>query len=324
MQKLIAVIAGGDSHEEVISLRSCQTIMKYLDREKYLPVLVLMKGTQWHAEWKGERCAIDKNDFSFLASDGKHLFHGAYVIIHGPPGEDGILPAWLDLMGIPHSTNHAFEGALTFNKFVCNQLAKIYGATIAPSVILSNESELEEKLISDKIGFPCFVKPNDSGSSFGVTKVKEKAQLKSAVKHAFEHGSQVIIEKGVTGIEVSCGVVKLQDKIQVLPVTEIVPTTEFFDFAAKYEGKSEEITPARISSAETEEVQRLTAMLYEKMNLRGLARIDFIIENRIPFLIEINTIPGMSEQSIIPQQVKVAGWDLKWLLTTLVDEMFEK
>jgi D-alanine-D-alanine ligase len=324
MQKLIAVMAGGNSHEEVISLRSCETIIKYLDAGKYTAVKVLLKGRQWKAEWKGETCEIDRNDFSFTARDGKHVFDGAYIIIHGPPGEDGILPAWFDMMGIPHSTNHAFEGALTFNKFVCNQLAKLYGARIASSVILSHESELNEQKITAEIGFPCFVKPNDSGSSFGVTKVKEPSSLRNAVKHAFEHGTQVIIEKGVNGVEVSCGVVKIQGKIHVLPVTEIVPATEFFDFAAKYEGKSEEITPARISEAETSEVQRMTKLLYEKMNLRGLARIDFIIEKGNPYLIEINTIPGMSEQSIIPQQIRAHGWDLKWVLTTIVDEMLEK
>jgi D-alanine-D-alanine ligase len=323
MQKLIAVMAGGNSHEEVISLRSCETILKYIDRAKYQPVKVIVKGMNWVAEWNGVTYPVDRNDFSFSSPQGKHKFQGAYIIIHGPPGEDGTLPAWLDLMGIPHSTNHAFEGALTFNKYVCNQLAKIYGATIAASVIISSVNELNAHEIESSIGFPCFVKPNDSGSSFGVTKVKEVQQLKAAVVHAFEHGKQVVIEKAVAGVEVSCGVVGLQGKTHVLPVTEIVPSTEFFDFAAKYEGKSEEITPARISVAETQLVQQTTSMLYEKLNLRGLARIDFIIEKGIPYLIEINTIPGMSEQSIIPQQVKVHGWELKWLLTTLVDEMMQ-
>lgn len=316
-------MAGGNSHEEVISLRSCQTIMKYVDSTRYTLVKVLLKGRSWKAEWKGNTYDVDRNDFSFTAPDGKHVFAGAYIIIHGPPGEDGILPAWFDMMGIPHSTNHAFEGALTFNKFVCNQVAKLLGAQVADSVILSHADELNENDIVKNIGFPCFVKPNDGGSSFGVTKVKEKGKLKEAVHHAFEHGTQVIIEKAVNGVEVSCGVVKLQGKTHVLPVTEIVPATEFFDFAAKYEGKSEEITPARIPTEETNEVQRMTKLLYEKMNLRGLARIDYIIEKGTPYLIELNTVPGMSEQSILPQQILAHGWTLEWTLTTLVDEMLQ-
>ena len=250
-------------------------------------------------------------------------FDGVFNIIHGTPGEDGLISGYFDMLEIKHTCNKALQGSLTFDKFLCNKLAASFGAKIAKSFLLNSKKDSQISKIEKEIGFPCFVKPNDSGSSFGVTKVKQESELDQAISHAFENGTAVVVEAFVSGTEVACGIVQLNGKITVLPVTEIVPDTEFFDYEAKYQGKSKEITPARISDKSLKEIQETTQMLFEKFMLRGFARIDYIIHNDVPYLIEMNTIPGMSEQSIVPQQVINYGWSLEDFVTGIADEMFK-
>lgn len=318
----IAVVAGGFSHEEVISMKSSTTIMKYLDQDKYTAYRVIIKGAEWNLEYDGKLYPVDKNDFTATVNGKKISFDGAYIIIHGSPGEDGVLPGYFEMLNIPYSTNKPLQGALTFNKYICNQYLKGFGVNVAGSMLLRKHDIVSSTEVIQQLGLPCFIKPNDGGSSFGVTKVKTKEEILPAIAHAFDHGTEVVMESFVKGIEISCGIVSLKGKITVFPITEIVPATEFFDFAAKYEGKSEEITPARIPDAVKEKVQSTTQLVYEKLGLRGLARIDYIIQDDVPYLIEVNTIPGMSEQSIIPQQARCLGWDLKFLITGVADEMF--
>ncbi|HYG49280.1 MAG TPA: D-alanine--D-alanine ligase [Flavobacteriales bacterium] len=321
--KLIAVLAGGFSHEKVVSVKSAATIIKYIDKSKYTPVLVLVEKEKWTAEFENSTYVVDKNDFSITVNSHKIKFEGAFNIIHGTPGEDGLISGYFDMLGIQHTSNKALQGSLTFDKFLCNKLAKSFGAVTANSFLLTSMNDPQIASIEKEIGFPCFVKPNDSGSSFGVTKVKQASELDAAIKHAFDNGTAVVVEAFVNGTEVACGIVKLKGKITVLPITEIVPDTEFFDFTAKYEGKSKEITPARISEKAWKQVQHSTQLLYEKFMLRSFARIDFIIQNDVPYLIEMNTIPGMSEASLVPQQVREYGWTLEHFVTSVADEFFE-
>jgi D-alanine-D-alanine ligase len=293
-----------------------------MDKTRYRPVMVTVEKNGWTASENGEDYAVDLNDFSYELKGEKIKFDGAFNIIHGTPGEDGLIAGYFDMLGIPHTSNSALQGSLTFDKFLCNRLAASFGAHIAPSLLLLGKNDEKIAQVEKEIGFPCFVKPNDSGSSFGVTKVKNATGLEKAIEHAFEHGSAVVIEKFVNGTEVACGIVKLNNLVTVLPVTEVVPDTEFFDFEAKYEGKSKEITPARITKSMTEQVQSTTRLLFESFKLRGFARIDFIIQNEVPYLIEMNTIPGMSEQSIVPQQVIAHGWTLEQFVNGVCDEFF--
>lgn len=320
--KTIAVLAGGYSHEKVVSVKSASTIMQFLDKSRYKPVLVIVDKKQWLAEINGQHLPIDLNDFSCTENGKKIKFDGAFNIIHGTPGEDGLISGYFDMLGIPHTSNKTMQGSLTFDKFLSNRLAASFGARIAPSLLLQHAQDEKIAGIEKTIGYPCFVKPNDSGSSFGVTKVKDAAGLHKAIEHAFEHGTAVVVEKFVNGTEVACGIVKIKNEITVLPVTEIVPDSEFFDFEAKYQGKSKEITPARINDEITREIQATTRLLFEAFGLRGFARIDFIIQDGLPYLIEMNTIPGMSEQSIVPQQVRHYGWTLDYFVTSVADEFF--
>jgi len=319
--KRIAVLAGGYSSEKIVSVKSAQTIMKYLDKSKYEPVLVTVDVNEWEANYNNAVYAIDLNDFSFIVDGKKVNFDGVFNIIHGTPGEDGLVAGYFDMLGIKHTSNKALQGSLTFDKYLCNRLAATFGATISPSLLLHKNDPIPYELIDEKIKYPCFIKPNDSGSSFGVTKVKAKDEVLPAITHAFEHGTAVVIEAFVNGTEVACGIFSINNEITVLPVTEIVPDTEFFDFKAKYEGKSKEITPARISDKTALVIQETTKKLYQHFMLRGFARIDYIIMNDVPYLIEMNTIPGMSEQSIVPQQVQCFGWTLDKFVTGIADEL---
>jgi D-alanine-D-alanine ligase len=320
--KLIAVLAGGYSSEKVVSIKSAATIIKYMDHTKYKPVLVVVEKEKWTVTYENKDYTIDKNDFTFSINGTKNKFDGVFNIVHGTPGEDGLISGYFDMLEIKHTCNKTLQGSLTFDKFLCNKLAASFGAITANSFLLTSKSDPQISQIESKIGFPCFVKPNDSGSSFGVTKVKAAAELSKAIDHAFSHGTAVVVEAFVNGVEVACGIVKLGGKITVLPVTEIVPDTEFFDYEAKYQGKSKEITPARISEKSYKQIQETTQMLFEKFMLRGFARIDYIIQDDVPYLIEMNTIPGMSEQSIVPQQVVNYGWTLEKFVTGITDEMF--
>jgi D-alanine-D-alanine ligase len=319
MKKNIAVISGGYSHEAEISYKSAETIIKHLPADKYAVYPITINQRGWYYS-NDETVTINKNNFSLYLNNQTIQFDCVYIIIHGTPGEDGKLQAYFDMLGIPYNTSGVLPSALTFNKFFCNNLLRPQGINCAPAIIVNNVEEVNTEEIIYQVGLPCFVKPSDGGSSFGASKVKSAGELLPAIKLALEHGTQCLVEKFVSGTEVTCGVFKTKGKITVLPPTEIRSKNEFFDYKAKYKGESEEITPAAISPEMTEKIQSLTRKAYEILQLKSIARIDFIIEDNIPWLIEVNTVPGMSEQSIIPQQLKAAGITISEVLIAQIEE----
>jgi len=292
-----------------------------MDKDRYNIFIVTIVGKIWQVELPGdEKIVIDKNDFSFSKNGVKTFFDFAYITIHGTPGENGILQGYFDLIGLPYSCCGVLSAALTFNKFTCNTYLKSFGVKVAESLVLRAGQTVTEKEVADKIGFPCFVKPNVGGSSFGVTKVKTIDQVQPAIARAFAEGAEVMIEAFLEGTEITCGIYKTSSKAQVLPVTEVVSENEFFDFDAKYKGQVQEITPARISTSLTERVQKLTSAIYDILGCKGIVRIDYIIsEGEVINLLEVNTTPGMTTTSFIPQQVAAAGLDIKDVMTEIIE-----
>ena len=321
MKKNIAIVAGGDSSEVVVSLKSAAGLYSFMDKERYNVYIVTIVGKIWQVEWSdNEKIIIDKNDFSFTCNDQKTTFDFAYITIHGTPGENGILQGYFELIGLPYSCCGVLAAAVTFNKFTCNQYLKGFGVKVSESLVLRAGQRATNEEVAQKIGFPCFVKPNVGGSSFGVTKVKTIDQLQPAINKAFAEGDEVMIEAFMAGTEITCGIYKTKNKTQVLPVTEVVPKNEFFDFDAKYKGEVEEITPARISDSLTERVQKLTFAIYDILGCKGIVRIDYIIsEGDVINLLEVNTTPGMTTTSFIPQQVAAAGLDIKSVMTEIIE-----
>jgi D-alanine-D-alanine ligase len=321
MKKNIAIIAGGDSSEVVVSLKSAAGLYSFMDKERYNIYVITIVGQTWQVELsETEKIVIDKNDFSFTKDGVKTLFDFAYITIHGTPGENGILQGYFELIGLPYSCCGVLAAAITFNKFTCNQYLKGFGVKVSESLVLRAGQTVSDEEVAQKIGFPCFVKPNVGGSSFGVTKVKSIEQLQPAIEKAFAEGDEVMIEAFMSGTEITCGIYKTKTKTQVLPITEVVPKNEFFDFDAKYKGEVEEITPARISTSLTERVQKLTSAIYDILGCKGIVRIDYIIsEGDVINLLEVNTTPGMTATSFIPQQVAAAGLDIKDVMTEIIE-----
>jgi len=321
MKKNIAIVAGGDSSEVVVSLKSAAGLYSFMDKERYNIHIVTIVGQLWQVEWSDtEKITIDKNDFSFSRTGIKTVFDFAYITIHGTPGENGILQGYFDLIGLPYSCCGVLAAALTFNKFTCNTYLKSFGVKVAESLVLRAGQTVSDKEVAEKIGFPCFVKPNVGGSSFGVTKVKSIEQLQPAISNAFSEGEEVMIEAFLSGTEITCGIYKTKSKTQVLPITEVVSENEFFDYDAKYKGQVQEITPARISAALTERVQKLTSAIYDILGCKGIVRIDYIIsEGEVINLLEANTTPGMTTTSFIPQQIAAAGLDIKDVMTEIIE-----
>jgi len=321
MKKNIAIVAGGDSSEVVVSLKSAAGLYSFMDKERYNLFIVTIVGQTWQVEWSdAEKIAIDKNDFSFIRNGEKTKFDFAYITIHGTPGENGILQGYFELIGLPYSCCGVLAAAITFNKFTCNQYLKGFGVKVSESLVLRAGQNITNEEVAQKIGFPCFVKPNVGGSSFGVTKVKTVEQLQPAIALAFAEGEEVMIEAFMSGTEITCGIYKTRNKTQVLPVTEVVPKNEFFDYDAKYKGEVEEITPARISDSLTERVQKLTSAIYDILSCKGIVRIDYIIsEGDVINLLEVNTTPGMTTTSFIPQQVAAAKLDIKDVMTEIIE-----
>ena len=324
MKHTIAIVAGGDSSELPVSLRSAQGIYSFMDKEKYNLYIVEMQGLRWEVQLPdGNKAPIDRNDFSFLLNGEKINFDFAYITIHGTPGEDGKLQGYFDLLQIPYSSCNVLVSALTFNKFSCNQYLKGFGVKVSESVMLREGQSITDDAVVEKIGLPCFIKPNLGGSSFGVTKVKAKEQIQPAIKKAFDEAKEVIIEAFMQGTEITCGCYKTKNKEQVFPITEVVTTNEFFDYDAKYNGQVDEITPARLSEELTERVQTLTSAIYDILGCSGIIRIDYIITKGDKInLLEINTTPGMTATSFIPQQVRAAGLDIKDVMTDIIENKF--
>ena len=322
--KTIAVVAGGDSSEFEISVKSAVEVGKVLS-SKYIVYIIIIRGTNWYWEdQKGRYHNIDKNDFSLVYDENRIRFDGVFIAIHGTPGENGLLQGYFDMMGVPYTSCDAFCSALTFNKQACKLFLKEYGIMMANAVLLRKGEHMDLVNIVKQLELPCFVKPNDSGSSFGVTKVKQKEELLPAIETAFKESDEVLIEAFMDGREVACGVVKTKSKTIVLPVTEIISKNEFFDYEAKYTpGKSDEVTPADMPLSVTNEIQRLSMLIYNLLGCKGIVRVDFIVIGEKPFFIEINTVPGMTKESIVPKQAEAAGIALEEFYSMVVENMFD-
>jgi D-alanine-D-alanine ligase len=321
--KTIAIAAGGDSSEFDISVKSAKEVGKMLSSE-YIAYIIVIRGINWYWEDpKGRFHNIDKNDFSLVIDDRRIRFDGVFIAIHGTPGENGLLQGYFDMMSIPYTSCDAFCSALTFNKQACKLFLKEYGITMANAVMIRKGDHMDLSGWVKQLGLPCFVKPNDSGSSFGVTKVKRADELENAIRNAFKESDEVLIEAFMNGREVACGVVKTKERTIVLPVTEIISKNEFFDYEAKYTpGKSDEITPADFPPAITNEIQRISSLIYEILGCRGIVRVDFIVIGDIPHFIEINTVPGMTKESLVPKQAAAAGISLEELYSLSVENMW--
>ncbi|MDR3706272.1 MAG: D-alanine--D-alanine ligase [Paludibacteraceae bacterium] len=326
MKKNIAIVAGGDQSEVVVSLKSAQGLYSFIDKEKYNLYIVIIQANNWSVQLEeGKELPIDKNDFSFTLDGKKITFDCAYITIHGIPGEDGKLQGYFEMIGMPYSCCDVLAAAITFNKFTCNNYLKSFGVKVADSALIRKGQKVDAQTIVDRLGLPCFIKPNVGGSSFGVTKVKNVAEVAGAVEKAFKEGDQVIIECFMQGTEITCGVYKTDKKEVAFPITEVVSHNEFFDFDAKYNGQVEEITPARLSAELTARVQKLTLAIYDIIGCKGIVRIDYIItEGDVINLLEINTTPGMTATSFIPQQIKAAGLDIKDIMDDIIEFAISK
>ena len=324
MKKIIAIICGGDTSEHDVSMRSAAGIESFLDKDRYIIYKVEICQGRWEAILEdGSRAAVARNDFSFLAREEKIRPEFCYITIHGAPGENGILQGYFDLIGMPYSTCNVLVEAMTYDKFVLNNYMRSLGVSVADSLLIrqGHDTEVSDEDIISRIGLPCFVKPASGGSSFGTTKVKEAAQLRPAIDLALKEGEDIMVEAFLQGTEITCGCYKTRQASHVLPITEVVTENEFFDYDAKYNGQVTEITPARISDRLTERVQTLTGTLYDILGCHGIIRIDYIItEGDRIHLLEINTTPGMTATSFIPQQVRAAGLDIKDVMTEIIED----
>ena len=308
--KNIAILTGGYSAEYNISILSANTVLKHLNPDLFKGYIINLKNDKFTVTIKEIKIEVDKSNFTFEVENKLISFDAIFMALHGSPAENGLIQPYFDNLNIPYTSCNAEVSALTFNKYECNKKLKQLGFSCATSFLYIKGDNIIEQKIIDRVKLPCFVKPNGAGSSFGISKVNKKEDLTKAINIALQHDNKVIIEQFIDGIEISCGVYTKKNNIQALPITEIVTENEFFDYQAKYEGKSQEITPARISKKLTIEVQKLTTDIYKSMELSGICRIDYIIMNEKPYIIEINTIPGLTEESIIPQQVKSANLKL--------------
>ncbi|SHJ25826.1 D-alanine-D-alanine ligase [Tangfeifania diversioriginum] len=322
----IAVIAGGDSSEFVVSVKSGENVFNAIDTEKFTPWLVHMKGDNWHVIQDGNKLSdIDKSNFSFSQNGKKIKFDFAYITIHGTPGEDGILQGYFDLLKIPYSASHVQSSSLTFNKWFCNNYLQNFGVKMARSVILRKNETVNTSSIIKKLGLPVFVKPNAGGSSFGISKVKTEKEIIPALKKAWKESDDALIEEFIEGREYTCGLVKMKNKKLVFPVTEVIPKNEFFDFEAKYTpGATDEITPARLPEKLFKKCQEMSSEIYEWCQCSGIARIDYILKDNTFYFLEANTIPGMTATSFIPQQISAMGLTLKQVISQIIEEGLEK
>jgi D-alanine-D-alanine ligase len=321
--KTIAIAAGGDSSEFEISVKSAIEVSKALS-SKYITYIIMIRGTNWYWEDpKGRYHNIDKNDFSLVTDEYRVKFDAVFIAIHGTPGENGLLQGYFDMLSIPYSSCGTFSSALTFNKQATKLFLKEYRIPMAEAVIIRRDEKPELKSIIKQLGLPCFVKPNSSGSSFGVTKVKAAEEMGPAIENAFKESEEVMIEAFMNGREVACGVVKTWNKTIILPVTEIISKNEFFDYEAKYTpGRSDEVTPANMTEEVTDEIQRLSSLIYDLLSCKGIVRVDFIVIGDKPYFLEINTVPGMTGESIVPKQAAAASITAEALYSMVIEDLF--
>lgn len=321
MKKNIAIITGGYSSEYDISIKSGNVVYKHLNKDRYKGYLVVISKKGWYmVDDHGEQYAVDRADFTVDLGKEKLQFDCIFNAIHGTPGEDGFMQAYFELIGIPQTSCGYYQAALTFNKRDLLSVLKPYGIPSATSYYLNRGDEVNTGQIVKKVGLPCFVKPNRSGSSFGMSKVYEESELTAAVEKAFSEDDELIIESFLDGTEVSVGVIRFQGKTRVLPITEIVSENDFFDYEAKYEGKSQEITPARISKIQEERVSEMARKAYDALRMRGYSRSEFIFQGDEPYMLEMNITPGLTEESILPKQALEAGIGLSELFEAAIED----
>jgi D-alanine-D-alanine ligase len=320
-KKNVAVVCGGDSSEAEVSLRSAANVFGWVDKNLYTPYMVVMSRDDWSVQQDGKRIAtVDKNDFSAVVNGSKVKFDVALIVIHGAPGENGVLQSYCDIVRVPYTTCNAFVSALTFNKFACKSFLSDQKIGMAKSALIRKGDKVNVDELVKFLGLPMFVKPNNGGSSFGVSKVKSAQDLQRALNEAFKEDSEVIVEEFISGTELTCGAMILNGKERMLPVTEVVSKNEFFDYGAKYSGQSDEITPARISAELTAQVQAATLDIYRRLGCNGIVRVDYILSNNALYFLEINTVPGMTAASFIPQQVAAAGGTMPQVLTEVIED----
>lgn len=330
IKRNIAIVCGGDSSEHDVSMNSANGLYSFFDKERYNVYIVDVEGQNWHVNFEdGTTTPVDRNDFSFVKDGKAVVFDYAYITIHGTPGENGLMQGYFELIGVPYSTSGVLVEAMTFDKYVLNRYLSGYGINVARSLLLrrGEENKYSEEEIERIIGMPCFVKPAADGSSFGVSKVKNADQLAPALRVAFMESNEVMIESFLDGTEISIGCYKTKDKSVVFPATEVVTANEFFDYNAKYNGEVQEITPARISPDTAARVAEETSRIYDILRCNGIIRVDYIITkdehgNDKINMLEVNTTPGMTATSFIPQQVRAAGLDIKDVLTDIVENQF--
>lgn len=339
MRRKIAIVAGGDSSEHDVSLRSAAGIYSFIDKVRYDVSIVSLRGSEWKALVQPvvndesatidiERLQsaegwtdVDKNDFSYIRNGEKVKFDFAYITIHGTPGENGLLQGYLEMLHVPYSCCDVLAAALTFNKYACNHYLQDFGIRIAKSILLRKTMvQPTDAEVVEQIGLPCFIKSNVGGSSFGCTKVKTIEEVNPAIARAYQEGDEVICEAFMKGVEITCGVYKTREKAVAFPITEVVTKHEFFDYDAKYNGAVDEITPARIPDEVRDKVQALTLHIYDILGCNGIIRVDYILtEGWTINLLEINTTPGMTATSFIPQQVRAAGLEMRDVLTDIIE-----
>lgn len=318
MKKNIAVITGGDAAEAGIALKSASVVCKHLNKDKYNVFKVLIEGQDWVVERENPvRLFIDKNDFTFSVEGHKIRFDAVFVAIHGTPAEDGKLQGYFDLLKIPYNCCGVLQASLTFDKNRCKEYLSGFGVKSAAAVCLK---KLDDREVVQRMALPLFVKPNKNGSSYGASKVTEAEALLPAIETAFQYDDEILVEEYLQGVEVTCGVMMIDGQVTAMPITEIRSKKGFFDFEAKYEGASQEITPAEIDPAMAAKIQETSAYIYKKLDFKGMCRIDYIIREGEYYMLEVNSVPGLSEESIIPQQARALGISLEKLFEISIEE----
>ena len=325
MKKIVAIIMGGYSSEYKISLNSGNVVHTYLDKNEFESYRIHIFKDKWvYVDENDKEFPVNKDDFSIRTNGKTITFDCVFNAIHGTPGEDGLMQAYFELLNIPQTSCDYYQAALTFSKRDLLSVLKPYGIKSAPSYYLNMGDSIDLDAIVERVGLPCFVKANKAGSSFGISKVYKKEDLQSAIELAYKEDNEIIIEAFLEGTEVSVGVIKFKGETKVLPITEIVTENDFFDYEAKYEGKSQEITPARITPEQEKKVSEMAKHAYEVLKMKGFSRSEFIFVNNEPYMLEMNTTPGLTTESILPQQAKIAGISLAELFGNAIKEVLPK
>lgn len=325
MKKNVVVIAGGNSSEYGVSIKSGNHIYEEVDGERYNKYLMILKGRDWHVEMDGNVYPVDKNDFSFECGGQKIIFDFAYITIHGNPGENGMLQGYLDMMGVPYSTCSALCEAMTFDKYTCTNYLNGFGIHTTHPVMLTRGKAYDKAAVLEAVGLPCFVKPNAEGSSFGVSKVKTAEEFDAALEEAFGKCREILVESFLDGTEFTCGLYKVGDKKVVMPVAEVVPKKEFFDYEAKYDAAmSDEIIPGRFSEEITDRIQEMASEVYDLLRCEGIVRIDGFVCGDEVIMLEVNTTPGMTANSFVPKMVRVMGVQLRDVITEIIEDKLNR